>query len=293
MTVPVSSPPQNRLRTPFAPLPSGFDYGGVRQSFAEAFARSVPSRVLANEVPVPLAPVPFTSATPSDLVEVLQLSLPIPMPVALVVNGWPPSAARFRDPPRFAASANFPFEARCVIEWGLSTARQYAYVDLAPGSIQIPVTQSLKVYAHIWGPFGAPGTVLMHASAAAYPGEQHPSPDATFTQALTATGPADALSTFPVPPFARAWDAGLGTTLLGSTARLAVALFDNTPAVVGGRVIHAPQLVTGAFVPVPYISPNEVIGAPLPGHVFAISQSIFGMAPAEIVRSYVSCKVRV
>lgn len=172
-TIITNKPRENRFR----PLASAQD-PRVRPTYAEQFVRDAPPKVISNEVLVPLQSNTFDPLAPADIVQVLQLALPVPMPVGVILGAYLNQDDRFRQPSRMNAENDTPgsvFEAgRYIIEWGLGEARNYIFTDLAPGSIQIPACQFVNVSAHSRGQ-------AIIAGVTAMPGFSIGTPSATYT----------------------------------------------------------------------------------------------------------------
>lgn len=268
----------------------------VRQSYVENFVSSVQPSVLANEIGVPNAPAHFSVSRPGELTRVLSLSLPIPMPVALVLNGWSVLKDRFRQAARLPAErtksagiVDVVETGRFIVEWGSGAAKNYLFTDFAPGSIQIPVTTSLNVYVHSRRDGAADGAIINFAQAQAYPGATHPRPHAVYTaQAVQMGGDPDlATPTTALPPYVRSVDASVFTGESPASARANFELVGSL-GIAAIWVLNAPNRAAGAFVPTPFVVPHEVIGALVPSSAFAwrIQMRGLGAAPAIATASF-------
>jgi hypothetical protein len=326
--IPVSRVVTNRVGSAnhFRPLPSAAQGDASRLSYPQSFAGRVPGKVLANEVvltaqaialdPSILIPTPYLIQS-SKLDEVLNLSLPVPMPCALVLGAYlnvPYAFGGTVPTPSLRAPTRFPgfaintepvfqtdlIQGVFVVEWGVGEARNYTVVDLAPCSLQIPVCQALKVSAYFFqGGFvlPVPGSLAI-ATASAYPGEQHPSPDATLTLALTTRQP-QAIDTltqlFALPPFAREWSAGIGTETSPPLAKLRVAI--QNFGIFGTPPIGAWNLVatdpTAPFAATPAELPSQLFAQPLPGGAQSLKCFFLQLALSSGTGAYVTTKVRI
>jgi len=322
--IPISRVVTNRVGSAnhFRPLPSAAQGDASRLSYPQSFAGRVPGKVLANEVvlavqALPLDPTLFVpqiyTLQSSRLQEVLNLTLPVPMPVALVLGAYANYPAFGLDVPALRGPIRFPGFALTrtgfpqtepagvfVIEWGAGEARNYTVVDLAPCSLQLPVAQGVKVSAYYFHApaFGADAPVV--ATASAYPGEQHPAPDATLTMAMYEPGLVVPTPTwtkgFTLPPYAREWSAGVMTTVSPPTVALRVVV--EGFGVFGAPPIGAWNLVATDPGPPPFVAtaaelPSALFAQPLPGGAFTLRASLFGAVLGVVSGAYVTTKVRI
>lgn len=294
MVYPVSHPPQNRMREPFRPLPSAFDFDTRRLSYVEAFARSTTPKVLSNEVTVTNSAAPFQTGVPT-LTEVLSVSLAIPMPLTLVLGAWLPGGDRFRQAARLPAElrtlTTLELSGVFVVEWGLGEARNYTIVDMAPGSLQIPVTQSLKVSVQ-WSASSEaipPGAIALQACAQCYPGAIHAAPEARYTGVLlVAGGVASDSKAFTIPPYARSFEAGVFTqsSPVPLTTQLDIEMVSLLGNVLGDWRLVPPD----PAVPTPPALPDILQDRMIPGGALNAVLSL-STAPENRSNGYVSFRV--
>lgn len=100
---------------------------------------------------VPTGAWPVVTANAPQLQEVLRCTLKRPEPVTVYFHPWLDTSDRFRQSIKFfahassAVSALEQLQGRVFIEWGVGSARNYTYCDLAPGSLHIPACQWIAV----------------------------------------------------------------------------------------------------------------------------------------------------
>jgi hypothetical protein len=308
MGIPESSPAQNRAGERFSPLPSAERAIADRFDAVELFASRVPPGVLANEVPVFAKPVPwpagfgvFSDPIPNDLTQVIQLTLQVPQPIALVLGAWLPVPDRWRPATRIGAVNRITTggtvlpAGRFIVEWGTGSARNFVFLDLAPGSLQIPVAQFVRVYAYVFSPAPVPVLPFLVAAASAYPGRQHPSPSATYTASVVqrAASPAVDTSIFDfLPPYCRTLTHSVAQTVSPPTAHSAVRLVDAaSSASLMASVLAAPDLVP-PFAPtvqaVPYAPRTQVV----PGGVGFYRISLASLVAASEAGASAAFEVR-
>jgi hypothetical protein len=127
------------------------------------------------------------------------------------------------------------------------------FLDLAPGSLQIPIATFVRVFAYCtrFVPPGGPPQIV--ASASAYPGRQHPAPHATFTAECiqrAADPAADTVLFDFAPPYARAVTHGIAQDAAVVSAWSALEMYEITSfAPVISDSMPAPQLVAPFALP--------------------------------------------
>ena len=122
---------------------------------------------------------------PTDLVEALRLTLPRPEPVTLSFHPWEQSTARFRGAIKLYSHISAPaspvvesLQGRIIIEWGSGATREWTYVDMAPGSIQLPSCTHVKVS-------GWTHTATVNLGVSAQVGYAHGPHDAIWSMMLS------------------------------------------------------------------------------------------------------------
>lgn len=188
---------------------------GAPVGILETFMASAPIRTLANKVRLLRSPLVFAGA--SQLTQILQTTLPIPYPVGITLNaeylGAAPYGQRFPRPRRLAFrdiqnntdGTSVDFSGCIFIEFGTGAARSMLWLDLAPGSIQLPASTYVAVYAYAGAVPGIlDGDPVCDVSAALVPAHSVV-PDARCTYRVLdqlADGPGGAYPLW-VPPYAR------------------------------------------------------------------------------------------
>lgn len=320
MTVPITSPAQNIVGQKFVPLGSGPQAAALAKSdLTEQFVRGVPPGVLSNELLLTIAPAEFDQ-TSVGVQQILQLTLPIPMPVAVTLGPYiaqsGQEAARFRTAITFPAEArqgngptpapapSSPFMGRYIIEWGLGSARNYAYTDLAPGSLQIPVTSFVRISAHFFQNFFTGiGPLPVVAGASVYPGYVLSNADAAYTAILQflsgeASGFLDT-TVFPVP-FSRSFAAGIseGSFFLHNPvpdARAVLSLFQLSGISFGQWVLTAPDIGGGpdaVVIPTAQTLPHQLAETPTPGGTTQIQLFFVNFNGGFDAGGYITQRVR-
>lgn len=172
----------------FEPLPSARRRRFIRtEDDLRAWLADAPGETFANEVVVnPTGAWPNVALVPPapGLTEVLRLTLPRPEPISLVLHPWVNDISRFRQSIRMyaeLASTNFPamfaINGRVFVEFGVGQARNWTYLDAAPGGLQIPNATWLAVSA--WS-----HTTAFRLAATAQVGYSHGPLDATWSQTV-------------------------------------------------------------------------------------------------------------
>jgi hypothetical protein len=140
---------------PFRPL-----YSGRRQlqpkpvvDDRRQFYGALPGISQGNEVLlVPTGAWPDIRANIPQLQTVLEVTLKRPEPITLYFHPWDNTTDRFRQSIKYYAHASAPLvpvfeslQGRIFIEWGVGSARNWTYCDLAPGSLHIPSVNWVRV----------------------------------------------------------------------------------------------------------------------------------------------------
>lgn len=175
----------------FRPLPTARRVEDFARSWGESIVQFAPPKTLSEEVRVlNVAAIVSPAQVIADTIPIVQLQLPIAMPVAIQLGAWEDDASVARLPlrlPAFASSTSGAFAtAFFFVQWGQGKARNYTATDLAPGSLQIPSAQWVSVGVFAFDSAQAPGTGLARATAALWPGEVAERPDATNTAVVEA-----------------------------------------------------------------------------------------------------------
>ena len=235
----------------FVPLSSAPSLQAQPSLMEEFLMRAAP-RVYANQVKVDQSGKPFTDT--SRLIPVLRVTFPVPCPAAVLLH------AKVADSSRFARRSSLSAEVinkgpamgsegagRFVVEWGSGEARGYLFTDLADGSVQLPSTIEVSVYAYV----ESGGS--HHASAVVMPCVALPDPHATFTSDVITTGEDE----FGIArqPFARAMTATFAATGSGD-ANVPVqldVLTRRVDSVVGHWVLPDPSEMAVVSAPGPLV----------------------------------------
>lgn len=258
---------------------------------------NAPGETYANEVTVrasgPWANINLAPPAPG-LTEVLRLTLPKPEPVTITFHPWvyeedvgPPPVqifTRFRRALRLYAhvqSAAFPaqsaLEGRIVLEFGAGKARNWTYLDAAPGALQIPNCTWLSVSG--WSNLS--DFVL---AATAQVGISHAPLDATWSQILLEN--VGGVAQINAPPH---------------YAREVTGYFYGAGLAAQGYLVLQDALLTpfqyflmrSAVTPNPGVIPYSPVRVPLAGGVAAITTGIINPgAPAGLCTCTAVCQVR-
>lgn len=244
----------------FRPLASAQD-PSVRPTYTERFVLDVPPRVISNEESLPFQTAQrFDPDTPpTNIVQILQLALPVPMPVGVVLGAYDIQDDRFRHPARFDAESDTGGaepEGRYIIEWGTGEARNHAFTDLAPGSLQIPAAQFVNISAHLYA-----GQTI--AGASAYPGALLGNASAYYSSMLRRQD-ADASTVTRIQPFAREATGHVGVSGPASNNYAALqGVFELSRVL----LVHAEYLIPAPIRANGYTRPQPFVSVPLPGAV--------------------------
>ncbi len=288
MVAPITSPVVNKVgRDQFKPLASAKRQPLKRANYVEWFAAKAAPSVLSRQEPVIGDVAPFDPLAPSGMIEILQISLPSPMPIGLTLGCYEPTGDRFAEAVRFSAEfvndVNLPSRGRFIIEWGLGKARNYCFTDLGPGVLQIPVSESLKVFAHVYGdnPGGlGPGDTFCIAGASAYPGEVVDTQDATFTAINNVSAGLPIQSQiWRVPPFARAFSAGTFGDANTPGQRADIYMNDGSGFLLATWQLQpAFQFPSVAATPTTSVQPYQLANVILPGGATTLSTTVYGVS---------------
>lgn len=117
------------------------------------FYDDLPGLVRGNEIVItPTGAWPTMASGAPALQEALRLTLNRPEPVTLYFHPWVDSTDRFRQSIKLWAHASSsvapiePLQGRIIVEFGVGQARNWAYCDMAAGSLHIPACQWVTVY---------------------------------------------------------------------------------------------------------------------------------------------------
>lgn len=251
LTMPLGQAP------PFRPLPSAKRRKALPViDEMHRWMADVPGETYANEVNVvgTGAWVDVRTAPPAPLTEVLRFTIPRPAPVTLIFHSWFPEDDRFRRAMRLNAevqTTNPVFNlswGRLFIEWGVGQARNWTYVDLASGSLQIPNASWVIVSA--WT-----HSQNCTLAATAQIGYSHSNLDTTWTASIFT----DVVGNFQVtlPPYSRELSGYLAANGLPAAANLVMQDF--------GGVNVQTFLLRSAVTPNPQTIPVHPIRATLTG----------------------------
>jgi hypothetical protein len=140
---------------PFEPLYSGrkkkppIEVIDDRRAFYGALSGLIQGREV---LLIPSGAWPDVRANAPALQEVLRCTLPRPEPVTVYFHPWVGQTERFRESIKFYAHCSAPIspvteslQGRIFIEWGVGSARNWTYCDLAPGSLSIPACSWISV----------------------------------------------------------------------------------------------------------------------------------------------------
>lgn len=263
----------------FKPLPSAKKAKTVNvQSELRRWFTNLAGEVYANEVAVPAtgAWVSPLVAPPAPLTEVLRITLPTPEPIALTFHCWVADNRRFRWQARFAAEIDTALGAlnqvfgRILIEWGVGKARNWTYIDAAPGSLQIPNASWVAVsgWSHSLG--------YLLAATAQIGYTQGPS-DATWTFLLCDNAP-NLQGRFP-PPYGRDITGYFVSSGLAGVGKISLAdgLGNN----------YQEWLMRSAVTPNPPVIPYPPAKVPIGGHCYFIGNEIVNAGGATAYTSSV------
>lgn len=233
----------------------------VVPSYFERFLLDAPPRVFSNEATLTFQTAQrFDPATPpNDLVQVLQLALPVAMPVGVVLGAYDVQDDQFRFPARFAAEndgGGADPEGRYIVRWGVGEARNHVFTDLAPGSLQIPAAQFVEVLAHLYA-----GQAI--AGATAYPGAELGAANATYTSNLRRID-ADATAVVRIQPFCRESSGHFATNgPAANTFAACQAVFEMSSVLIqhATYLIPAPIRANVTTRPQPFVSVPTPSGA--------------------------------
>lgn len=126
----------------FSPLSSG-PRGRVAPSFMQEFLMHTSPKVFANHITVESTGLPFAEVL--ALRQVLQVTLPCPLPVCVVLEAQGAGGGRFErvsalpaEAVEFGELAPEAGAGRFIVEWGSGEARGHLFTDLACGSLALP-----------------------------------------------------------------------------------------------------------------------------------------------------------
>lgn len=290
LTMPLRQAPR------FKPLPSARRLKVLTvQTESRRWMANAPGENYAREVTV-LATGAWPNiqlAPPADLTEVLRVTLEKPDPVTLYFHPWvyEEDAAlnqiftRFRNSQRLYAhvqSAAFPamnvLEGRIIIEFGVGKARNWTYLDVAPGALQIPNCNWLAVYG--WS--NVTNYVL---ACTAQVGYSHAPLDCTWSQIIVENVGGVAIVNRP-PHYAREVTGYFYGGGLAAQGNLILQDALLTP--------FQYFLMRSAVTPNPPVIPYAPVNVPLAGGVAAINSGILNPgAPAALCTCTATCRVRI
>jgi hypothetical protein len=227
------------------------------------------------------------------LTEVLRVTLEKPDPVTIFFHPWiyEEDAAlnqiftRFRFAQRLYAhvqSAAYPamnaLEGRIILEFGVGKARNWTYLDVAPGALQIPNCNWLAVY-------GWSNVTNFVLAATAQVGYSHAPLDCTWSQIIVENVGGVAIVNRP-PHYAREVTGYFYGGGLAAEGNLALQDALLTP--------FQYFLMRSAVTPNPPVIPYAPVNIPLAGGVAAINSGIVnpGVIPA-LCTCTATCRVRV
>lgn len=174
---------------PFMPFASGRQKKGfpVITDDRRDFVSKLSGLSISNEVtilPQGAWPLMNTNA-PLNLVEALRMTLPRPEPITLSFHPWENLPDRFRGAVKLYSHISAPavpvvqsLQGRIIIEWGSGATREWTYVDMAPGSFQIPSCTHVKVS-------GWTHTATVNLGVSAQVGYAHGPHDAIWSMMLS------------------------------------------------------------------------------------------------------------
>lgn len=268
----------------FKPLPSAKTKPALTVvSEIRRWFKNVAGETYANEVLIPASGAwasPLV-APPAPLVEALRLTLPSPEPIALTIHVWVNEQGRFRRQARFAAEIESALAlydqmfGRVMIEWGVGKARNWTYVDAAPGSLQIPNASWLAVS-------GWSHSLPYILAATAQVGYTQGPSNATWTFMLQDSVPALS-GRFP-PPYGRDITGYFVSPGLAGVGKISLA--DG----VGSNFQEF--LMRPAITPNPAVIPYPPVSVPMGGHVFFVGNEIVNAGGgSSFVSSIVNVRV--
>lgn len=137
----------------FMPLSSGPRLQ-ARPSYLQEFLQRTSPRLYGATKELNPAGVPFSDRAP--LTQLLQVTLPCPAPVAVMLHAQGNRRRRFEPPIatsaevlRFGLQGEGRRGGRFIVEWGVGEAHAHVFTDLTPGSLQIPSAIFVAVFAFL------------------------------------------------------------------------------------------------------------------------------------------------
>lgn len=257
----------------YRPLTSG-PPPEVPPEYMQAFLQSIQPVVVSNEETLSVSSAdPFESGSP--MVEVLQVTLPVMAPVTLVLEPRPTQQ-------QFSLIEGLPaevtgafgefgvFAGRYVITYGSGQRGGYFFTDLAPGTIQIPATQFVRVQAF------AQGAGSLFVGASVMPAGILSGSSATFTRVVRTAVDVVVAPDVPRVPFAREISANFCVL---STADNDYPLAElDVQGLRGGLVPVARWRMPAPLVPNPQTMPQFLHNEPIAGPITAFQVGISGLA---------------
>jgi hypothetical protein len=216
----------------------------------------------------------------SQWVTVLDVTLPFAMPCCVLTACWylgeegteiprarlPNIDRRPVEIYNSAAVAVPPsYKGAFLVEWGTGLARYYTWIDLAENSINLPMTNSVRVSAQIPRLIGFPAVVPFSSvvNAECTPGHFHPRPRATHSFDIICDGQ-DHSQVHPAnvtgPPHVRDFSAHLFSTSVAASASI-----DIFQSPIGGFQEIGSYLIEPAIVGNPQTRPYGLNNVPFPG----------------------------
>lgn len=184
--------------TIFSPLDSAVS-GAGRPDFLGDWTRRVPPRIIGRTVEVPAHA--FTVYRPNLWVPITNIALPYPMPCSVLMHcyfrrDWVvPRNMQMPDRRPFWLDIIGTLQAPpcwiggILVVWGLGEATSYALLDLSEQSLNIPMAQSVEIYAQIPTLAEFTGVTPDSSIVSAWiaPGHQHIKPTATKSSHIYAS----------------------------------------------------------------------------------------------------------
>lgn len=173
---------------PFRPFSSSARSGKspmIVKDDRRKFYESLPGIVQGNEVLInPTGAWPVMNQNAPPLQEALRLTIKRPEPITLYFHPWANTEDRFRQSVKLWAHASSSvalieqLQGRIIIEFGVGQARNWAYCDMAPGSLHIPACQWVTVY-------GWTHTSIVRLAVSAQVGYPHSHSDCIWSAVMT------------------------------------------------------------------------------------------------------------